>query len=111
MIAYLRSTILSRREEKHTADELAAVVLKRLQDQERLHYTDPATTAAPFLKPEQLRDLVLPHSGSPAYKARLWSAVTDRVEKNANIRAREQEVGGEVWNTWEWAGVGVRLLE
>jgi hypothetical protein len=30
------------------------------------------------------------------------------VEKNANVAVREQEVRGEVWRTWEWAGVGAR---
>lgn len=34
--------------------------------------------------------------------------MTELVEGNANVAVREREVRGEVWSTWEWAGVGER---
>lgn len=30
------------------------------------------------------------------------------VERNANVAVRDQELKGEIWKTWEWAGVGER---
>ncbi|ORX33516.1 Man1-Src1p-C-terminal domain-domain-containing protein [Kockovaella imperatae] len=106
IISYLRSTLRHRRAEKYQAEELVQVVLKRLQDQESLHYTDPVTTPNPFIPPTQLRDLVLPPKGSSNSRTRLWQRVQDLVEANANVSVREQEVKGEIWKTWEWAGVG-----
>ncbi|ORY20212.1 Man1-Src1p-C-terminal domain-domain-containing protein [Naematelia encephala] len=108
LIAYLHSTIKHRKAEKYKAEELVQVVLKRLQDQETLHYADPVTTPHPFVPPAQLRDVVLPHSGSTNSKTRLWQRVVDLVEANANVATREQEVHGEVWKTWQWQGVGER---
>ncbi|KAI9635585.1 Man1-Src1p-C-terminal domain-containing protein [Dioszegia hungarica] len=106
-IAALQRTIKTRRAEKYKAEDLAAVVLKRLQDQERLHYTDPATTPHPYLPPAQVRDLVLPHRGSVSSRTRLWTRIEALIEKNANVATREREVNGEIWRTWEWTGVGM----
>ncbi|WWD21940.1 hypothetical protein CI109_106428 [Kwoniella shandongensis] len=103
-IAYLRAELNKRKQEKYRAEELAQVTLKRLQDQEQLHYTDPVTTPSPFIPPDQLRDLVMPPKGSTASRSRLWAKVQDLVESNANVAVREREVKGEVWKTWEWAG-------
>lgn len=128
-ILWLRSTILRRKEEKYRAEELVQVVLKRLQDQvrfqlirlavisrspntvkETLHYADPVTTANPFIPPAQLRDLVLPPTGSKTSRNRLWQSVTDLIEANSNVAVREKEVRGELWKTWEWQGVGERRV-
>ncbi|OCF42073.1 hypothetical protein I317_04044 [Kwoniella heveanensis CBS 569] len=109
-ILYLQSEVKRRRQEKYRAEELAQVALKRLQDQEQLHYTDPVTTPSPFIPPEQLRDLVMPPKGSTASRSRLWAKVQDMVEANANVAVREREVKGEMWKTWEWAGAGAVLL-
>lgn len=76
--------------------------------QERLHYSDPATTPSPFIPPAQLRDLVIPPTGSSTYRTRLWNKVNDLIEANANVAIREREVRGELWKTWEWQGVGER---
>lgn len=108
VIAWLRHTLKQRQREKYRAEELVQVTLKRLQDQEHLHYVDPATTPNPFIPPAQLRDLVLPTSASTASKTRLWNRVVELVERNANVAVREREVQGEVWKTWEWRGVGER---
>ncbi|KAK8846633.1 hypothetical protein IAR55_005720 [Kwoniella newhampshirensis] len=107
-IAYIRAELAKRKQEKYRAEELAQVALKRLQDQEQLHYTDPVTTPSPFIPPDQLRDLVMPPKGSTASRSRLWANVQDLVESNANVAVREREVKGELWKTWEWAGVGER---
>jgi len=121
---WLRSTILNHKQEKYRAEELVQVVLKRLQDQvsfsscargqadnkETLHYADPVTTPNPFIPPAQLRDLVLPPSGSKTSRNRLWQKVNDLVEANSNVAVREREVRGELWNTWEWQGVGERRV-
>jgi hypothetical protein len=125
-IAWLRSTVLRRKEEKYRAEELVQVVLKRLQDQvswnkpdkswactdeqETLHYADPVTTPNPFIPPAQLRDLVLPPTGSKSSRNRLWEKVNDLIEANSNVATREREVRGEVWKTWEWQGVGERRV-
>lgn len=127
-ILWMRSTILRRKEEKYRAEELVQVVLKRLQDQvcplfqskvsrtrgslmqETLHYADPVTTANPFIPPAQLRDLVLPPTGSKTSRNRLWQSVTDLIEANSNVAVREKEVRGELWKTWEWQGVGERRV-
>ncbi|WVF70184.1 hypothetical protein IAT40_004972 [Kwoniella sp. CBS 6097] len=105
-ILYLQSEAKRRRQEKYRAEELCQVALKRLQDQEQLHYTDPVTTPSPFIPPDQLRDLVMPPKGSTASRSRLWAKVQDMVEANANVAVREREVKGEMWKTWEWAGAG-----
>lgn len=68
------------------------------------------TTANPFIPPAQLRDLVLPPTGSKTSRNRLWQAVTDLVEANSNVAVREKEVRGELWKTWEWQGVGERRV-
>ena len=121
---WLRSTILNHKQEKYRAEELVQVVLKRLQDQvsfsscsrgqadiqETLHYADPVTTPNPFIPPAQLRDLVLPPTGSKTARNRLWQKVNDLVEANSNVAVREREVRGELWNTWEWQGVGERRV-
>ncbi|RSH90178.1 inner nuclear membrane protein enriched at telomere/subtelomere region [Saitozyma podzolica] len=52
--------IQKRKKEKYRAEELAKVVLKRLQDQERQHYSDPVTTPQAYVKADQLRDVVIP---------------------------------------------------
>ena len=109
-ILYLRSLFNQRKTEKFRAEELVQVVLKRLQDQEHLHYVDPVQTPQPFLPPAQLRDVVLPPSGSVSSRSRLWHRVVELVEKNANVATREQEVKGEVWKTWEWTGMGERHI-
>ncbi|EIW68654.1 hypothetical protein TREMEDRAFT_39562 [Tremella mesenterica DSM 1558] len=109
-IAWLRSLIRQHQSEKFKAEELAQVVLKRLQDQEYLHYLDPVQTPHSFLPPDQVRDVVMPPSGSTTSRARLWSKVARLIEKNANVAVREQEVRGEVWQTWEWTGVGERHI-
>lgn len=97
--------------EKSRAHDLARVVLKRLQDQEQLHYTDPVTTPQPYLPPAQLRDIVLPASESSASRSRLWARVETEIEKNSNIAVGEREVRGDMWKTWEWTGVGQRSVE
>lgn len=107
-IAYIRSEVNRRKQEKYRAEELVQVALKRLQDQEQLHYTDPVTNPQPFIPRDQLRDLVMPHTGSTASRLRLWARVLDMVERNANVAVRDQELKGEIWKTWEWAGVGER---
>ncbi|KAK4686735.1 hypothetical protein P7C73_g3381, partial [Tremellales sp. Uapishka_1] len=96
--------------EKQKVAELVAVVLKRLQDQEHLHYTDPVSTPNTFIPPAQLRDLVMPPSGSTTSRSKLWQRVQELVEANANVAVREREVKGEVWKTWEWHGVGERRV-
>lgn len=90
--------------EKYRADQLAQVVLKRLQDQQYLYSRDPDATPSAYLPPAQLRDLVLPPKGSVASRKRTWERVERMIEKNANVASREREVGGEVWSTWEWTG-------
>ncbi|WVQ83955.1 hypothetical protein IAT38_006100 [Cryptococcus sp. DSM 104549] len=96
-------------EQKYRAEELAKVALKRLQDQEKLHYTDPVTTPHPFIPRDQLRDLVLPPKGLRSHSS-LWEKVVQLVEHNANVAVRDQELKGEIWKTWEWAGVGERHI-
>jgi hypothetical protein len=44
-------------------------------------------------------------------RTRLWKAVQDQVQKNANVAVREHEDAGELWTTWQWTGVGERLIE
>ncbi|OWZ78131.1 hypothetical protein C365_02922 [Cryptococcus neoformans Bt85] len=107
-IVYIRSEVNRREQEKYRAEELVQVALKRLQDQEQLHYIDPVTNPQPFIPRDQLRDLVMPHTGSTASRMRLWARVLDMVERNANVAVRDQELKGEIWKTWEWAGVGER---
>ena len=68
------------------------------------------TTLNPFIPPAQLRDVVMPPSGSAAWRTRLWQRVHDLVEANANVAVREREVRGEMWKTWEWQGVGERRV-
>jgi len=123
-IGWLRSTVLRHKDEKYRAEELVQVVLKRLQDQvsslkwsrmklmsqETLHYADPVTTPNPFIPPAQLRDLVLPPTGSKSSRNRLWQKVNDLIEANSNVAIREREVRGELWKTWEWQGVGERRV-
>ena len=75
-----------------------------------MHYSDPVTTSNPFIPPAQLRDVVMPPSGSAASRTRLWQRVQDLVEANANVAVREREVRGEMWKTWEWQGVGERRV-
>jgi hypothetical protein len=79
--------------------------------QERQHYSDPVTTPQAFVKADQLRDVVMPPRGSVTSRTRLWKAVQDQVQKNANVAVREHEDAGELWTTWQWTGVGERLIE
>jgi hypothetical protein len=85
-------------------------VQSKANNQETLHYADPVTTPNPFIPPAQLRDLVLPPTGSKTARNRLWQKVNDLVEANSNVAVREREVRGELWNTWEWQGVGERRV-
>jgi len=110
-IFLFKTQIENAREERKRAHELAHVVLKRLQDQEQLHYTDPVTTPQPYLPPAQLRDIVLPASESAATRHRLWARVEKEIEKNSNVAISEREVRGDMWKTWEWTGVGQRSVE
>ncbi|WVQ76667.1 hypothetical protein IAR50_006341 [Cryptococcus sp. DSM 104548] len=112
LIAYIRSELARRKQDKYRATSLASVALKRIQDQEQLHYTDPVSTPHPFIPRDQLRDLVMPHKGATlgGSKARMWDKVVELVEGNANVTVREQEVKGEIWKTWEWSGVGERPI-
>ncbi|RSH85977.1 inner nuclear membrane protein enriched at telomere/subtelomere region [Apiotrichum porosum] len=111
VIYLLMASAEQRRKERARARELVGTVLRRLQDQEYLHYLDPVVTPQPYLPPAQLRDVVLPASESAASRARLWARVEGEIEKNANIAVREREVRGDVWKTWEWTGVGNRPIE
>jgi hypothetical protein len=54
--------------------------------------------------------LVLPPTGSKSSRNRLWQKVNDLIEANSNVATREREVNGELWNTWEWQGVGERRV-
>jgi hypothetical protein len=118
-ILALQNRLKTRRAEKYRAEELAQVVLKRLQDQGRLHLhyaggtaSDGSSAPAPYLAPDQLRDLVLPPTGSVASRKRTWERVERLINKNANVASREREVHGEMWSTWEWTGpVGPALAD
>ena len=103
-IAAVQNRFKTRRAEKYRAEDLAQLVLQRLQHQVRLHSIDPTAAPSAYLPPAQLRDLVLPPQGSVASKKRTWERVEAIVNKNANVAMREREVGGEVWSTWEWTG-------
>ncbi|OLL26462.1 Inner nuclear membrane protein SRC1 [Neolecta irregularis DAH-3] len=51
----------------------------------------------------QLRDAVLAEMDIKQ-RRRLWQAVQQIVEDNANVRARQVELRGEITRVWEWVG-------
>lgn len=73
--------------------------------QERLHYLDPVQAPQVTIPVAHLRDDILASELSPASRQRLWSKVEKIVEGNANVRAGEDEVNGEVWRVWQWVGL------
>lgn len=99
------------RDEQKKVREYTNIVLRRLQDQEYRHFTDPVVTPLPYLPPASLRDVILPASMSQATRQRIWSKVEAKAEENANVLVREREVKGDVWKTWEWSALGGRSVE
>ncbi|KAM9930771.1 hypothetical protein OXX80_009286 [Metschnikowia pulcherrima] len=75
-------------------------VLSKLRKQAKL---GRASRELPeFIGSVQLRDLILSSEQNLAYKMRLWQAVSQKVERNTNVRHELLEVHGEVMKVWQW---------
>ncbi|KAJ1673362.1 inner nuclear membrane protein enriched at telomere/subtelomere region [Spiromyces aspiralis] len=122
------------RAEKRAADALVLTAIRRLRDQATKHYLDPVLYPSPAISSNQLRDLLLLNSPSPASSAsmtpsedgraggggdsgmlrlsffdprvrqRVWEHVKKVVERNTNVRCRTMAIKGELMRTWEWIG-------
>ncbi|CED84770.1 Inner nuclear membrane protein MAN1 [Phaffia rhodozyma] len=104
-IAYARSQLKTSSQENQRVKELVQVVLAKLREQERMHYVDPAQAPQVTIPVAHLRDGILASEPSAAGRQRLWAKVEKVVEGNANVRAGEDEVNGEVWRVWQWVGL------
>jgi Tfp pilus assembly protein FimT len=91
------------RSDDEQAKDVRNLALRMLETQEMRHYTDPVTTPHPFIRPAQVRDILLSEK-SPSARKRIWARVETQVEQNANVRVAEREVDGDSWKTWEWIG-------
>lgn len=107
----LLNRIEAARQEHKQVREYTDIVLRRLQDQEYRHFTDPVQTPLPYMPPAQLRDVILPASMGQGTRQRIWSKVEAKAEENANVLVREREFKGDVWKTWEWSAIGGRSVE
>ncbi|BEI87545.1 uncharacterized protein CcaverHIS019_0102630 [Cutaneotrichosporon cavernicola] len=106
VIFALRNRVQASRTESKQVREYTEMAVRRLQDQEYRHYTDPVLSPTSYMPPAQLRDVILPASLGQGAKQRVWSKVEAKVEENANVLVREREVKGDVWKTWEWNAIG-----
>lgn len=106
LIFALRNRIEASRTEHKQVREYTDMAVRRLQDQEYRHFTDPVQNPTSYMPPAQLRDVILPASLGQGTKQRIWSKVEAKVEENANVLVREREVKGDVWKTWEWSAIG-----
>lgn len=107
----LANRIEAARKEQKQVRGYTDTVIRRLQDQEYRHFTDPVQTPLPYMPPAQLRDVILPASMNAATRTRIWTKVEAKTEENANVLVREREVKGDVWKTWEWSALGGRTVE
>ncbi|GMK59617.1 hypothetical protein CspeluHIS016_0802230 [Cutaneotrichosporon spelunceum] len=106
LIFAIRNRLEASRTERKQVREYTEMAVRRLQDQEYRHYTDPVQNPTPYMPAAQLRDVILPASLGQGAKQRIWSKVEAKVEENANVLVREREVRGDVWKTWEWNAIG-----
>ncbi|KAF5391287.1 hypothetical protein D9757_001923 [Collybiopsis confluens] len=108
IVAYIYASTQRRNKKKLEAkriSKLVQIALDALQQQEFAHYTDPVSTAQPFLSSAQLRDLVLQEEHSVSVRQKVWDKVEKIVETNANVRANLEEVyGGDELRVWRWVG-------
>ncbi|KAG9322013.1 hypothetical protein KVV02_003402 [Mortierella alpina] len=101
---YVRSYMERRQKEVMIVNGLVQNVLAKLSDQAHYYYVDPVIYPEPWLSDAHLRDALLADVHSPARRQEIWQKVHTIVENNANVRANDEDMRGEVHRTWEWVG-------
>ncbi|KAF9288780.1 inner nuclear membrane protein enriched at telomere/subtelomere region [Mortierella alpina] len=101
---YVRSYMERRQKETMIVNGLVQNVLAKLSDQAHYFYVDPVIYPEPWLSDAHLRDALLADVPSPARRQEIWQKVHTIVENNANVRASDEDMRGEVHRTWEWIG-------
>lgn len=106
-ITYLigRRWFVSREERRQRAVRLASIAIARLKRQRQLAHDDDRGRTSLSVPVPQLRDEVQSEVTSLDMRKRVWKDVELLVETNANVRARQSEVEGEIMRVWEWVGV------
>ncbi|KAF9571740.1 inner nuclear membrane protein enriched at telomere/subtelomere region [Mortierella alpina] len=97
-------TGLAGQKEVKIVNGLVQNVLTKLSDQAHYYYVDPVIYPEPWLSDAHLRDALLADVHSPARRQEIWQKVHAIVESNANVRANDEDMRGEVHRTWEWVG-------
>ncbi|KAL1924823.1 uncharacterized protein VTP21DRAFT_4477 [Calcarisporiella thermophila] len=103
-LVYIRHYIYARKRDNKLVTKLVQNVLSRLENQERLHYTDPVQFPHPELAIVHLRDALLKGEQSAGRRHKLWERVRRIVENNANVRVLVKEIKGEQHRVWCWVG-------
>lgn len=97
---------LGAREMRRTrAEKLASTAIARLKEQRKAAIADDRGRTPRSVPVPQLRDEVQPEVISLDTRKKVWKDVEVLVETNANVRARQSEVDGEIMRVWEWVGV------
>lgn len=102
----LRNYLRTCETERRLVSECATAVFAQLKEQKRLAETDSNGLTVKFLPvPYLLSELLLAQQDHPARRDRIRSAVERVVESNPLVRAKQNNVDGEIMRVWEWVGV------
>lgn len=97
---------LGAREMRRTrAEKLASTAIARLKEQRKAAIADDRGRTPRSVPVPQLRDEVQPEVICLDTRKKVWKDVEVLVETNANVRARQSEVDGEIMRVWEWVGI------
>lgn len=89
---------------KAQTEKLAVAALERLKSQRRIAQADSEGRTLQCVAVPQLRDEILADVANLETRKKVWARVERQVESNANIRARQTEINGEIMRVWEWVG-------
>jgi hypothetical protein len=106
-IIMLRNYLREREAERRRVSECTSAVFARLKEQKRLAETDTNGLTVKFVPVPYLLSHLLVAEQPPhtAKYNRVKSAVERIVESNPLVRAKQNNVDGEIMRVWEWVGV------
>lgn len=87
------------------AERLASLAIARLKAQRAQALADERGRTPRAVPVPHLRDEIQSDVKQLAARKRTWRDVEVQVETNANVRARQSEVDGEIMRVWEWVGL------
>ncbi|ODV73157.1 uncharacterized protein CYBJADRAFT_128475, partial [Cyberlindnera jadinii NRRL Y-1542] len=83
--------------------EVSAVIISKLQKQQRDAINDTTGLTNRYLSTIQLRDELLAQVRSKE-KFNIWASILSQVEKNSNVRSSSKEIHGDIVRVLEWIG-------